>query len=462
MCDDNAETFARGARLVISRNLALRAGQQVVIITDGATFKEAHSLAEAAHALDVLPTMIYVSRAQQQSYDDQSKLPFATVRALESAHALITAVNDSGSCTGFRTSVLGAARGQHSKIAHMPGLTSAMLCSLVETDYAVLEAGCEAFRLPLLLGNQVTVMTSNHRGETHTLELQLGRWDFAPTVSSGIVRSNSFDNVPSGETYVAPIKGTAHGTLVINGSVTGYVFGKDDEITLRFDHGKLVDIDPLDHEAAKFLWTQIENSRRSGDQEPDYLCELGFGTNTAVKHLTGQTLLDEKAIHTAHVALGDNSHFGGDVRASRIHEDLIFRKPTVLVDGDPILDRGHTVSRQERWSPSSDDVDLATSPYGVEDLSVQWTDDCQVEFGATGTLRRQYVDGAGNSNYVTVGDEETARLAAQLYDLLSNGHLLSAQSLAQQLGRDEAQVRSVLHIMGETYDLVQIVSEASY
>jgi len=50
-------------------------------------------------------------------------------------------------------------------------------------------------------------------------------------------------------------------------------------------------------------------------------------------------LEDEKVLSTCHVAFGDNSTFGGRVRAG-IHVDGIFLRPTIKLDGKIIMEGG--------------------------------------------------------------------------------------------------------------------------
>ena len=61
------------------------------------------------------------------------------------------------------------------------------------------------------------------------------------------------------------------------------------------------------------------------------IAELGIGINPAAM-LIGVILEDEKVGGTIHIALGDNSTFGGDVSVD-LHLDGIITKPKVLVDG---------------------------------------------------------------------------------------------------------------------------------
>ena len=51
----------------------------------------------------------------------------------------------------------------------------------------------------------------------------IGGWDRLPVASDGIIRDGAWGNVPSGETYIAPMEGTAEGQVLINGSIPGLV-----------------------------------------------------------------------------------------------------------------------------------------------------------------------------------------------------------------------------------------------
>ena len=57
------------------------------------------------------------------------------------------------------------------------------------------------------------------------------------------------------------------------------------------------------------------------------IAEFGIGTNDKAK--AGTTLLElEKVLGTIHIAIGDNSTFGGKVSVP-LHIDFVFENPTV-------------------------------------------------------------------------------------------------------------------------------------
>jgi aminopeptidase len=65
------------------------------------------------------------------------------------------------------------------------------------------------------------------------------------------------------------------------------------------------------------------------------IAEFGIGINPEAR-LIGNVLEDEKVGGTVHIALGDNSTFGGDVIAG-IHLDGIITKPRIFVDDEEFI-----------------------------------------------------------------------------------------------------------------------------
>lgn len=140
-------------------------------------------------------------------------------------------------------------------------------------------------------------------------------------------------NIPAGEVYLPPKWKHVEGRIVIDGS-SSYRHGTQlikEPITLAIKKGEVIGIkggkeaknlqETLDwaSKAAKHPW----GIRRVG--------EFGIGINPKAK-IIGATIIDEKTVNTAHIALGSNYWFGGTIYAI-IHLDQIFRNPKIEVDG---------------------------------------------------------------------------------------------------------------------------------
>ncbi len=447
----------QGARRVITRNLGLRPGEDVVILQDEATTRVGRVLAVAASLCAVRPTLITVLQKEQPGFADPNNTPAPLARAIDSAQAVVISLSDIPDGTGFRRRLLSMSRQMKTKVALMPGVTLSMIAALSQADYDQLAYYSEVLHAPFLLGRKVVITTRNRNGDPCELRFDLGSWDQPPTISSGIIRAQSFDNIPSGEVYIAPIKGTADGRIVINGSVTDYVFPDGDELQLVFEHGILRDAIPHEHTAARFIQEAIALARSKGDIEPDFLCELGIGIDGGITHLTGNTLQDEKMLGTAHIAIGLNEPFGGHVEAHHIHEDMIFRQPSISIDGKQVMRNGKLEIDTADWLPSYRDVQLST-PYTHKTLVVQ-ASGAEAETRNGGALYRMYYDGTDAPASIQVGSGETALLAAKVY-----GHLpeadrgkIKVDRLSKATGIEEVQLRSILFIMGQVYRLCKIV-----
>jgi leucyl aminopeptidase (aminopeptidase T) len=135
----------------------------------------------------------------------------------------------------------------------------------------------------------------------------------------------SFGNLPAGEAYLAPLEGKSHGVMVIEWGPTRKL---NEPLRLTVEDGVVVKMegnDPhRDRLDAKF--TENANCRN--------IAELGIGTNDKASR-PDNVLEAEKILGTIHIALGDNTGFGGAVSAP-FHEDYVFYQPTlttILADG---------------------------------------------------------------------------------------------------------------------------------
>ena len=127
----------------------------------------------------------------------------------------------------------------------------------------------------------------------------------------------AFGNLPCGEGFIAPLEGTAEGTLVVDGSIAG--IGRVAEpVALTVRDGHLTEANGAD--GARLLELLTEHG-------PDgtNVAELGIGTNESAI-LTGNILEDEKILGTAHVAFGASAAIGGTVQVP-VHLDCVVLRP---------------------------------------------------------------------------------------------------------------------------------------
>jgi aminopeptidase len=135
-----------------------------------------------------------------------------------------------------------------------------------------------------------------------------------------LTKPGSFGNLPAGEVFFAPVEGTANGKLVLQWAPTREL---ESPVTLLVKDGYVQDVQGKDEFAgqlARKLDERMENRN---------IAELGIGTNSMAKR-PDNILESEKIMGTIHIALGDNSSFGGRV-ATPFHQDFVFFRPTVVL-----------------------------------------------------------------------------------------------------------------------------------
>jgi leucyl aminopeptidase (aminopeptidase T) len=99
----------------------------------------------------------------------------------------------------------------------------------------------------------------------------------------------------------------------------------DVPLTLIVENGVVVKIEGSDPHRAKL------EAKFSEDANCRNIAELGIGTNDKASR-PDNVLEAEKIMGTIHIALGDNSGFGGQVSAP-FHEDYVFYRPTLTAIG---------------------------------------------------------------------------------------------------------------------------------
>lgn len=216
------------------------------------------------------------------------------------------------------------------RYASMPLFDKEMLDGAMTADWKAVEARTERL-VRKMTGGEMVYITS-HNGTSISFSIK-GRESQPDT---GIItKPGAFSNLPAGEAYLAPVEGTAQGTLILEWAPTGRL-SKPIELTVK--DGMVTNVygtDPFADELKEII-----------EKMPDAanIAELGIGTNDKASR-PDNILETEKILGTVHIAIGDNSSFGGKVSVP-FHEDFIFFKPNmevirgedkieIIVEGEP-------------------------------------------------------------------------------------------------------------------------------
>lgn len=305
-----------GASVVLEQCLAVKPGEKVLIVTD--TRKEGIGRALFSKAIELKSEAIMMVMLPRTRHGEEPPGPVA--EAMKRADVVICPTEYSLTHTQARREACEAG----ARIATMPGITEEMFSEGAMTaDYR--ELAELTAKVADLLTKAETASIENC-GKRLTLSLR-GRRALA---STGLIhKPGEFGNLPTGEAYIAPVEGTANGELIVDGSIAGIGVLKS-PLRMEIEDGIAVGIHGD---------SAAELERILGDRaEARNIAELGIGTNKKAR-LIGIALEDEKIYGTAHIALGDNSTFGGTVRAG-VHIDCILLRPTIYLDDEKVAEGG--------------------------------------------------------------------------------------------------------------------------
>ncbi len=216
----------------------------------------------------------------------------------------------STSHTNFRDLLTRICRARY---ASMPLFDISMLEGPMNVDWKTLKKRTELIASVLHKAETIIITTPNGTEISFSVK---GRKVFKDT---GILtRPGAFGNLPAGEVFLAPVEGTADGTLILEWAPTRPLIAP---LILYVKDGYVKEVEGGDPFKEELLKKFKENPLNAN------IAELGIGTNEGARR-PDNILESEKILGTIHIALGDNSSFGGKVRTP-FHQDFVFFRPTV-------------------------------------------------------------------------------------------------------------------------------------
>jgi leucyl aminopeptidase (aminopeptidase T) len=352
---------SEAARRVLTVALKLEAGDKIVVFADETAVATAEAFLVAAGELGLRAHLRYVSIDEQTRYLSawQDALSHTDIELLNGSRAILTCLTDNAECSHFRQVLIDQSVADDRKVGHMPGINERILGEALNVDYERAADLCDDLALILALGRTAELTTFARGGSEKsvegTLRLDLGGIERPSIVSSGVIPSGTWGNLPGGETFIAPLENRTSGTFVLTGSFDGYVLPPNEFIQLEFDNGCLVSFDGIG-EAKRQFAKQLRSWEETDHLNYSNLAELGIGINEQIRTLTGRALLDEKCSETVHIAIGANHGYGGTIQ-SNVHQDLVTWQPCLSVDGQSILTKGTHSYDRSYWRENIDKVD---------------------------------------------------------------------------------------------------------
>lgn len=300
---------------VLASCLAVKPGEEVLIITDDTRVAIGQALYEGAKELGCEAMLMIMAERELSGQEP----PQTVAEAMKKADVVVAPTAKSLTHTNAR--IQAAAAG--TRVATMPGITEGMFSEgAITADYDEVE------KLTAKVTELLTkASVARIEKDDCVLTIRLDGRDGVP--SPGVYREpGKCGNLPSGEAYIAPLEDGSDGEMIIDGSMVG--IGKlESPLRMKIKNGKVYEITGEKSEMIDVLLKNEQNAT---------LGELGIGTNEKAI-LNGIILEDEKVYGTVHIAFGTNTSFGG-INKAECHMDGIILKPTLYLDDLKVIENG--------------------------------------------------------------------------------------------------------------------------
>jgi leucyl aminopeptidase (aminopeptidase T) len=308
------------ATQVLTTNLGYQPEDTVVIVTDQTYIDQLAPLwFVAARQLSSNASVTLIELEGMVRHGQVPPIEVIT----QAEQADITLLHTEYSLT--HTSAATAGRKNQGRVASMPGLSYEMMTRTLSTDCTEIAQRGETLKKILENGTQMTITAANGTNLTTTIRRS------AVYNDTGLIKPGEVGNLPGGEVFFAPPETATNGVWVVDASLANEP-ELDEPVVLYIENGMVVTI--KGGAAARRLQTKLD----SVGPLAYTVAEVGIGTNPTANPY-GNLLEAEKALGTAHLAVGANAFIGGSVNVP-IHLDGVTMKPTITVDQHVIMQSG--------------------------------------------------------------------------------------------------------------------------
>lgn len=309
--------------MLVEHCVALRAGENVLVIGDTETAPIADVLAQVAREAGGDVVMAVMAPRAQHGNDP----PAVLAAAMQVADVMLMAVTHSITHTTARKEA--SARGARSAILRSVTVES-MTEGAATADYPAIRRLTREIAEVLSAASAVRV--TSPEGTDVTMRID-GRQALA--LDGFATERGTFTPFPTGEAAIVPLEGTTNGVMVFDHAIDN-VGVLDAPIRCQVRDGRIVRVEG--GRSADAFRRLIETDAQAGN-----IAEFAIGTNPSSR-LRGNMAEDKVLLGVVHIGIGDSHTIGGLIE-SKIHVDAIILNPTVEVDGRRIVEQRRMLVR---------------------------------------------------------------------------------------------------------------------
>jgi len=309
----------RASQIAIVECMGAKGNEKILVITDTDKYEIGHNIFMNALALGYETLLVEMKPGKVNGEEPPAEI----AELMKKFDVVFCPTSKSLTHTNARRE----ASGKGARIATFPGINKEVMIRGMNADYKKIAVLSIKLKNILEKGKHIRVTAPAGTDISFSIE---GRKSYA---SKGLFHSKGESgNLPTGETFLAPVEGTANGIFVTDGSFAGLGLIKNINISIKVENGFATDI--TGGTPAKKLIKMLDGVGKDARN----IAEFGIGTNDSAK-LSGVLLEDEKVMGTIHIALGNNVSMGGSINVP-IHLDGVIKKPTVWMDGKMLMKNG--------------------------------------------------------------------------------------------------------------------------
>jgi len=303
----------KGARIAVNQCMAIKPGENVLIITDREMPKEIpESLMQAVKEANAKCGIKVIESLKVNGQEP----PKDTAELMKKPDALFLVTSKSLTHTKTRRD----ASDSGVRIASMPKVEEfSFTDGGLTADYRNVKELTDLMYEMIKNAKKIRITSDN--GTDFFANVEGREWD----KDDGLIHEKGdVCNLPAGELAIAPLEKTSQGIIVVDKMA---YYG--DNIKWVVKNGFVEKIEGSD--SLEKVIDEIGIKARN-------IAEIGIGTNPKAR-IIGNILEDEKVFGTVHIALGNNLSFGGNVDVP-LHVDGIILRPTLEVDGKILIKDG--------------------------------------------------------------------------------------------------------------------------
>jgi len=307
----------KALRVLLLDCLALRKGELVLILADPPTQNIGQLLWESA--LKVTPRALLL---HLDPYRRQGPSPAGLMDFLPHFQAIVSLLPPGV----LGRNVLQKSLEKGARVAFLPGLTRDILERTFVINLQKVSNRTQKIADVLTIGREAELSSPAGTAFRFSLARKKG------VAETGFIRNKGeVASLPGGQAYIQPARGSCQGVVVINGSMEGIGLIKHPiRFHIRNDH--------LTKISGGWEAEKLRSLIKPYGRDFRYLVRVGIGVHPRAQ-LCGNLLEDTKAEGILHIGIGYVPKSSDKLPLS-LHLCGTLLKPTLLIDGRPILKAG--------------------------------------------------------------------------------------------------------------------------